>query len=234
VRHIDLIESGKGNEIVQETRGFEENKRVTLSQRKKENADDYKYFPDPDLPKLYLHSIFNLDDIKNSLPENIDVTRNKLKELNIQENYIEILISNSKLFNYFKEIQNELEKYHDFKNDNNNEKYKKLITLSINYICVDVVSILQKESKEIFVHFIDAENFVEIIQMISENELGSRGAKDLINIMMTEIPNDNMMEMSENNYSARVIANEKGLIQKNDLESLNKIVEEVKLANEKE
>jgi len=231
VRHINLIENGKEDEIVQETRGFEENKRITLSQRKKENADDYKYFSDPDLPKLYLYSIFNLEDIKKSLPENIDDVRDKLKKLEVQENYIEILISNSHLFKYFKDLQNELEKYHDFGTD----KYKKLIELSINYLCVDVVSILQKRNEGVtneFIHFMNPENFVEIMQMISENELGSRGAKDLINIMMTEIPNENIMEMTENNYSAREIANQRGLVQKNDINSLSKIVEKVKSENE--
>ena len=88
-------------------------------------------------------------------------------------------------------------------------------------------SILQKEIKEKLVHFIDKEDFGQIIEMIYANELSSRGAKDLITFMMTEMPYDTMLEMSENDMDARQIAEMKGLIQKNDKEALNAIVESV-------
>ena len=63
--------------------------------------------------------------------------------------------------------------------------------------------------------------------MIYANELSSRGAKDLITFMMTEMPYDTMLEMSENDMDSRQIAEMKGLIQKNDKEALNAIVESV-------
>lgn len=225
-RHIDLIENKKENEIIQETRGFEENKRITLSQRKKETANDYKYFPDPDLPKLYLHSIFNLEEIKKSLPENLEDVRNELKNINIKDEYIELLLNNTNLFKYFDEIKKEIQN-HDF----DNEKKIKLINLAINYICVDISSILQKENNEELIHFVNKEDFVEIMEMLLNNELSSRGAKDLILFMMTEIQTDSMFEMSENEMTAREIAEMKGLIQKNDIETLNKIIEAVIINN---
>ena len=64
-----LLDEGKGDEIVQETRGWDENKGVTFSQRKKENANDYRYFPDPDLPKLFLNKIFDIEKMRSELPE---------------------------------------------------------------------------------------------------------------------------------------------------------------------
>ncbi|MEI6352552.1 MAG: Asp-tRNA(Asn)/Glu-tRNA(Gln) amidotransferase subunit GatB [Candidatus Nomurabacteria bacterium] len=228
-RHIELLEAGKGDEIVQETRGFEENKRVTVSQRKKESSADYKYFPDPDLPKLYLHSLFNLEEIKNNLPENIDVQRNKLREADIKEEYIELLLNNLTLSKYFNEVNKEINT-HDF----DLEKKKNIIKLSVNYICVDVASILQKEEKEKLVHFVDEADFIEIMSMLITNELSSRGAKDLILFMMTEMAFDNMLEMTENELSVREIADMKGLIQKNDKESLEKIIDTAISNNEKQ
>jgi len=225
-RHIELIEAGKENEIVQETRGFEENKRVTVSQRKKETANDYKYFPDPDLPKLYLHSMFDLEDIKATLPQNLEEIRNGLRTINVKEDYIELLINNIALFKYFDEVKKEI-----LNHDLDKDKANKLINLAANYICVDVSSILQKENKEKLVHFVDKEDFMKIMEMLDDNELSSRGAKDLILFMMTEMPLDNMLEMSENNMGAREVAEMKGLIQKNDMETLNGFVEAAIVSN---
>ena len=109
-----------------------------------------------------------------------------------------------------------------------------MINLAVNYICVDVSSILQKEEKEKFVHFINEEDFSEIIDMLYENELSSRGAKDLIAFMMTNMPYDTMLEMSENDISARQMAEMKGLIQKNDKEALVSIVDNAITNNPKQ
>ena len=64
-----LLDESRGAEIVQETRGWDENKQSTFSQRSKENANDYRYFPDPDLPKLYLNKAFDIEKLKSELPE---------------------------------------------------------------------------------------------------------------------------------------------------------------------
>jgi len=64
-----LYEAGRQDEIVQETRGWDEVKQTTFSQRSKESAHDYRYFPDPDLPKLYLHEVFDIEKMKYELPE---------------------------------------------------------------------------------------------------------------------------------------------------------------------
>jgi aspartyl-tRNA(Asn)/glutamyl-tRNA(Gln) amidotransferase subunit B len=68
-RMIELIEAGKVHEIVKETRGWDENKQKTVSQRRKEYAEDYRYFPDPDLPKLVLKELFDIPELRKNLPE---------------------------------------------------------------------------------------------------------------------------------------------------------------------
>jgi len=68
-RMIKLFEEKKESEIIQETRGWDESKQKTFSQRKKESSQDYRYFPEPDLPKLKLHEVFDLEKMKKDLPE---------------------------------------------------------------------------------------------------------------------------------------------------------------------
>ena len=62
-RMTNLIDAGKGTEIVQETRGWDEVKQSTFSQRRKEDSHDYRYFPDPDLPNLKLSEVFSVGDV---------------------------------------------------------------------------------------------------------------------------------------------------------------------------
>jgi aspartyl-tRNA(Asn)/glutamyl-tRNA(Gln) amidotransferase subunit B len=99
-RQIEVLE--RGEIPAQETRGYNENTGKTFSQRGKEEAKDYRYFPEPDLPPLRLSSshVLNLRSILPELPEQ---KREKLRELSLPENYIEVLISDSQRIKYFEE-----------------------------------------------------------------------------------------------------------------------------------
>jgi len=77
-RMIELFEEGKESEIVKETRGFDEAKQRTVSQRKKESSEDYRYFPDPDLPKMKLHEAFDLKKMKQELAKWFEEVANLL------------------------------------------------------------------------------------------------------------------------------------------------------------
>ncbi|KKQ15592.1 MAG: Aspartyl/glutamyl-tRNA(Asn/Gln) amidotransferase subunit B [Candidatus Daviesbacteria bacterium GW2011_GWA1_36_8] len=69
-RQIELLEAGRDDELRQETRGWDENKKITYVQRSKEEAHDYRYFPEPDLPEFRVQSSeFRIDDIKKGMPE---------------------------------------------------------------------------------------------------------------------------------------------------------------------
>ena len=89
-RQIELLE--KGEQVVQETRGWLDDKQKTVSQRSKENADDYRYMPDPDLPPVIIEKAF-VEKIKADMPELPDDYREKFSPLNIDEAVIEDIIA---------------------------------------------------------------------------------------------------------------------------------------------
>lgn len=88
-RQIELLE--KGQEVIQETRGWDEAKQKTTSQRGKEEAHDYRYMPEPDIPPIELEDDF-IEKIKSEMPELPPAIREKLNELSISENVIEDIL----------------------------------------------------------------------------------------------------------------------------------------------
>ena len=88
-RQIELLEKGKT--IVQETRGWDDAKQKTLSQRSKENADDYRYMPDPDLPPVVLKDEY-IEQIKAEMPVMPEEWRERLSSLGLDQSQVEILL----------------------------------------------------------------------------------------------------------------------------------------------
>lgn len=206
-----LWEEGREREIVQETRGWDEQKQSTFSQRSKENAHDYRYFPDPDLPKLILKDLFNLPDLRKNLPELPDQKRLRYEELfNIKKDDIDTFVSDPNLAFYFEKVASIL----------NNDKNK--IQLASNYIISDILGLQKKALSEnsSFV-FPKEEQFAELITLISENVLSSRAAKDML------------PEMYSFSKPIKEIAEERGLIQKNDPDALKSMAQNIIDSNSK-
>lgn len=203
-RMSELLDEGKGDEIVQETRGWDENKQITFSQRKKENANDYRYFPDPDLPKLYLSKAFDMDKLKKELPELPEIKRNRYKnDYGIKDEDIESYITDIELGAWFENVANTL-------------KDKEKIKTASNYITSDYLG-LKKNNPEIKAP--SYQNFAELIELLSDSKISSRVAKDILALIV------------ENDESPLKIATEKDLIQKNDEGALKEIVQKVIDAN---
>jgi len=207
-RMTKLLDEGRGDEIVQETRGFDEAKQKTFSQRKKESSDDYRYFPEPDLPKLKISEIpeFAADKIVADLPELPWQKRERLSEFGVAENQIDFLVRNIDFVNFFDEVTKVL-------------KNKKEVALVANYLSSDIVS-LMKEDSSIDLNNLDKEQFIELIKMISSNEISSRGAKDTLAIFAKE------------GGEVRSIAEEKGLMQESDTGALEEIASKIITDNE--
>lgn len=204
-RHIELIE--KGEKVIQETRGWDETKMETFSQRKKENAHDYRYFPDPDLPKLYLSELFSLDELRKEIPELPTSRRARLTEAGIKDDASEIIISDPSTAIYFDTVIQ--------------GKDTAYAVLASNYLVADIFGLLKKEGKELVsANFPSVNSFRVLLDMITQGELSSRGAKDLLPFML-----------ENKDLDVKKTAEEKGLIQKNDPEALKAIVQEVLAEN---
>jgi aspartyl-tRNA(Asn)/glutamyl-tRNA(Gln) amidotransferase subunit B len=214
-RQKELLENGE--KVVQETRGYDDATGKTFSQRIKENANDYRYFPDPDLPKLYLSQIedFNLDNLKKSLPILPWEKREKYTALGLKSEDVEMFVSDSFYGKYFENI---LELIKD----------EKTVKLAVNYITSDIAGLVIKDTqtqkdiiKDMSLNdYLDIKQFVEIINLINIGELSSRGAKDMIVILWRA-------DADLKNKNVKQIAEEKGLIIKNDPEFLNNIINKV-------
>ena len=200
-RHIALIE--EGGAVVQETRGWDEVKLETFSQRKKENAHDYRYFPDPDLPKFYLSKLFDIEALRKEIPELPESRRARMQKAGLKDDTIEIIVSEPSVAIYFDEVTS-----------GKDTAYQ---TLAANYLVADIFGLLKKENKELIAeNFPPSTSFATLLDMIQAGELSSRGAKDLLPLML-----------ADKNCDVKKTAEEKGFIQKNDPELLKKIVEEV-------
>lgn len=204
-RHITLIE--EGGTVVQETRGWDEIKLETFSQRKKENAHDYRYFPDPDLPKLYLSKLFDIEALRKEIPELPESRRTRMQKVGLKEESIEIIVSEPSVAIYFDEVT-----------IGKDTSYQ---TLAANYLVADIFGLLKKENKELIAeNFPPSSSFKILLDMIQAGELSSRGAKDLLPLMLADKKCD-----------VKKTAEEKGFIQKNDPELLKNIVNEVIVEN---
>ena len=206
-RMIELFEEGKESEIVKETRGWDEMKQKTVSQRKKESSQDYRYFPDPDLPKMKLHEAFDLNEMKKNLSETPAQKRARYKnDYGIKDEDIESYVNDPKLGEYFEKVASNL------------LPNKKDIILASNFISNDLMG-----SEKLVSEFIAPELLSETVIMISNGELSSRAAKDIILVA----------EGFKKGQKIREYAIEKDLLQKNDTGALTEIAQKIIDLNEK-
>jgi aspartyl-tRNA(Asn)/glutamyl-tRNA(Gln) amidotransferase subunit B len=209
-RQAKLIE--EGGKVVQETRGWDEGNQKTFSQRLKEGSADYRYFPEPDLPKMQLTAdpVFNRETIIATLPELPWNRRERYAALGLKENDTAYVGATLERNNFFDAVLALIE--------DPSKNVSALITLSTNYIVSDLGGYYAKNSGIEYEH-VTPEAFVELMRMVEGGELSSRGAKDVLAIM------------AELGGSPKAIATEKGLLQVSDPEALRTNVREVLEAN---
>ncbi len=215
-RQIESLENG--HKIRHETRGWDEFEKKTKSQRLKEEAHDYRYFPEPDLPLMDLTK-FNLEELKISIPELPDQKRTRFsKEYNLAPNQAEILIEDRLLAQYFEEAVSELDA--EIGGIDTEQRGIAIQTL-FNYLTSDLKGLMAEQKIGIQELNITPENFADLVVLINKGELSSRLAKDILK------------EMFLSGRDPRQIIEEKGLKQVSDEEIIKKMAEEVVAENPK-
>jgi aspartyl-tRNA(Asn)/glutamyl-tRNA(Gln) amidotransferase subunit B len=221
-RQTKILKSGK--KVVQETRGWDDILGVTKSQREKEEAHDYRYFPEPDLPPLHIMPEM-ISEIRAEIPELPGQRRERFKkEYNLLEKEVEIFVQNKELGEYFEKVISELNQWaKELKIKK--EEFHKLLKLTSNYLITDLQGLLKGAPHHFFQKsgggLITPENFAEFITLIYEGKISSKIAK-----MVLE-------EMFKTGTDPSQIIEEKGLIQIIDESEIKKIIEEVTEENPK-
>ena len=201
-RLVDLLE--EGSSVDQETRLFDTKKNETRSMRTKEDAHDYRYFPDPDLLPLELNDEF-IEDIKKDIPELPDEKKKRfIEKFKLSPYEANILVSDIETSKYFEDVS--------IKSD---------IKLATNWITGELFALLNDKNIEITESPISSENLAKLINLIKDGTISGKIAKTVFEIM------------ADGNKDPEKIVEEKGLKQQSDPKELEKIIDKVILDNPK-
>lgn len=196
-RQIEILENG--GRIVQETRLWDEENGITRTMRSKEESMDYRYFPEPDLPRVYI-SENRLNKVKEDMPEfSEDKVLRFIKEYKIPEYDAGILSMEIELADYYEEIT-------AISNDPK---------LSSNWVLTEILRVLKEKNISIQEFSVSSENIGKLILLIKNNTISSKIAKEVFEMLLTD------------NRDPELIVKEKGLIQITDNSEIEKIVDAV-------
>ena len=210
-RQSELLETGEA--IIQETRGWDENKQATKSQRLKEGSADYRYFPEPDLPPMSFGQD-EIESLRSALPELPSQRRKRFREqYGLSDAQIDVFTIAKNLGDFFENVASEL-----------GVDDKKSCGLAANYIITEFPPLFQMsgmEINEIEGLKITPESFSELIQLITTGSLSSTAAKIVLK------------EMAMSGLHPEVIVKEKNLGQVSDTSELKKTIEDIIAKNPK-
>ena len=199
-RQVDLIEDGQ--KIDQETRLFDTKKNETRSMRSKEDAHDYRYFPDPDLLPLEVTDEF-IDSIKSEIPELPDDKKKRfIDEFKISPYEATILVSDIEVAKYFEEVVAKMGKNKDMK-------------LAVNWITGELFAVLNDKNLEMSQSPISAKNLAKLINLIKNGTISGKIAKSIFE------------DMINGDIDPQVIVEEKGLKQQSDPKALEVLIEKI-------
>jgi aspartyl-tRNA(Asn)/glutamyl-tRNA(Gln) amidotransferase subunit B len=196
-RQVDLIEGG--GEVRQETRLFDSGRGETRAMRSKEHAHDYRYFPDPDLLPLVLDPAW-ISEIRVKMPELPEAKRERfVRDFKLSEKDADILVAEKENAAFFEEVT----------------KGRKDPKLAANWVVGELFAMLNREGKEIGQSPVSAKNLAGLLDLIENNTISGRIAKDVFAIMV------------QTGRDAAAIVEEKGLKQVTDTGAIDAAIDKV-------
>jgi aspartyl-tRNA(Asn)/glutamyl-tRNA(Gln) amidotransferase subunit B len=203
-RQIEIIEDG--GTITQETRLFDPDKGETRSMRSKEEAHDYRYFPDPDLLPLELAPSL-VEDLRNSLPELPDEKKTRfVRDYALSAYDADVLVAERDTAEYFEAVVKGGDKGRDPK-------------LAANWVINELTGRLNKEGKDIAAAPLSTAQLGSILDLIADGTISGKIAKDVFEIVWSE------------GGEPRTIVERRGLKQVTDLSAIEKIVDDIVARN---
>ena len=210
-RQITLVE--EGSKVQQETRLWDEDRQRTVLMRSKEYAHDYRYFPEPDLPPLFVEKQW-VQSIESNLPELPDARRDRfIQEYNLPTYDASILTSGIETANYFEDAISGT----NLKNGRLSDRAK----ATANWIIGDLAHLLNNSGANIEESPIKPDHLCELLDLMDEGKISVRMAKEIFEEMYTDAKKPSL------------IVKERGLLQINDEEQLKSMVLEIINANPK-
>ena len=195
-RQVDLIEDGQS--VDQETRLFDTKKNETRSMRSKEDAHDYRYFPDPDLLPLEVSDEF-INQLQSEIPELPDEKKKRfIDQFKLTPYEANIMVSDIETSNYFEDVVK-----------------KSDVKLATNWIIGELFAALNEKNLEITDSPISAGNLSKLINLIKDGTISGKIAKTVFEQMM------------EGDKDPKKIVEEKGLKQESDPKSLEALIDKV-------
>jgi len=205
-RQVDILEDG--GTIDQETRQFDPASGTTSSLRSKEEAHDYRYFPDPDLLPLEFSQDF-VDELAKGLPELPDVKKNRLiTDLGVSEYNAGVLVAEKENADYFEDLLAAFARKTGKAKD-------MLATQAANWVIVDLFGALKKAGRAITDSPVSAVHGAELLALQVDGTISGRIAKDVFEIML------------ESGKNPEQIVEEKGLRQLSDTGAIDAMIDEV-------
>lgn len=199
-RQIELVEDGE--EVVQETRLWDDNAGVTRSMRGKEDAHDYRYFPEPDLMPLEISQEW-IDRIKATMPELPEQKRQRYMDLGLSEYDASVIVAQYELAMFFDEVLKA----------GGNPK------IAVNFLMGEVAAYLKEQKLSINETKLTPESLVELIGLIEKATISNNIGKQII------------VEMMETGEKASAIVEKKGLSQISDTGAIKEIAQKIIEAN---
>ncbi len=204
-RQTDLLE--KGQQVVQETRGWDDAKQKTFSQRSKEDAHDYRYMPDPDIPPVVLEDDY-IDELLKNSPKSVDQVRSTLKSIDISDDLIETILDNYEICHIVIDLID--------KSQNDKQSL-----VAVQWLGQLAPKIINDNGVEIANLKIDTSKIIKLANMFLENKVSSTQSKIIFeNIVL-------------GNVEPEQFAKDNDMLQVSDTDELDRIVKKVLQDNHK-